>query len=139
MTSIPTRAIDIRPPAISIRGSVATAMVTMLLLGFPLVVTAAIAPKFDEIFRDFGVPLPALTRLFIQIGRALSTPLGWVATIAIISAIIVPACIVARRSRAAAGALLLVAMIVAGVYFMLLVMSMFGPLNAMIQSLQAKP
>ncbi len=131
-TQMPLPPASVKPTC----GSVAVAIVSALLLAFPLLATAMIVPKFDEIFRDFGVALPLLARFFINVSRLLTSPVGWILVVIAIGALIVPGTIFARRSRAAAGMLLLLAMVFAGAYFVVLVASLFGPLVSMIESLQ---
>lgn len=137
MATLSTQTLEPRQKSGSLRGSIATAIITILLLAFPLLATAAIVPKFEEIFRDFGVALPVVTRMFIQVSRVLSTPLGWAGVLLAIGVVIVPCAMIARRTRAAAGAMLLIAMIISLVYFAALVISLFRPLTAMINSLQS--
>jgi type II secretory pathway component PulF len=113
-----------------------TAVCIFGLLTFPLVVIAIIVPKFEEIFKDFGVALPVVTRVIINVGHAMRSPLGvviiglWLVGSAALAGLI------SLRSAGAAGILLLVGMLLAGISFIVLILSMFAPLVQMIESLQ---
>ncbi len=138
--SMATISTQMVPPPVSAprssRGSIALAVSTILLLSLPLVITAAVVPKFESIFKDFGVALPVTARMFIQLGHALATPLGWAAVLLVIALAVVPGTMLARRTRFGALALLVLALILAISYIALLVVSMNGPLVQMIESLQ---
>jgi type II secretory pathway component PulF len=116
--------------------AVFTAVCIFGLLTFPLVVIAIIVPKFEEIFKDFGVALPVVTRVIINVGHAMRSPLGvviiglWLVGSAALAGLI------SLRSAGAAGILLLVGMLLAGISFIVLILSMFAPLVQMIESLQ---
>ncbi len=136
MATISTQS-PLQPTPARVAGTTTMAVVTAFLLAFPLIVTAAITPKFEQIFRDFGVALPLAARLFINIGRFLSSPLGWVVVVAAIGLLIVPASILAARRWSIALILFLGALVWFLGYILLLIASMFGPLMTMIESLQA--
>jgi len=108
----------------------------MVLLCLPLLVTALVVPKFEEIFKDFGVALPWLTRVEIQVGRLASSPAGWVLMLGVMACVLAPAAWAASRRRAWAAMLLALAVLVGVGYVLLLVLGMFLPLTTLIESLQ---
>ena len=112
------------------------AIVTILLLAFPLVITGALVPHFEELFKDFGVALPASTRWIIRLGHAASSVAGWAVIVVALAGIIVPLSFAASRRPALASALLLLSILLTLGYIVVLVISMFLPLVTMIESLQ---
>lgn len=139
MVTLSTQATSNLPAPRSARASVAITILTILLLSLPLLLTAAVAPKFEEIFKDFGVALPTLALWEIRLGRALSSAAGWVCVIGIIACFVVPASIWAGNRKSRAAALLSLAALLALVFVGLLVVSFYLPLSSMIESLQQNP
>ena len=112
-------------------GPIAAAAVCM-----PLVILAVVAPKFMEIFRDFGVALPSLSGGLIRGGVALGTPLG-VGFVLLLGVVVVLVVGMAWRVNRVIGAVLL---LLCGAWFLLSlgigIVGFFLPLLAMIESLQ---
>lgn len=128
------------PASASARSPKQTAWVaslTFLLFAFPLLITGAVVPKFEEIFKDFGVALSTPTRAMIDIGHAASSFIGWFAIVSLLLAVILPISLWASRSPERATAVLLLALFTMFGYLVLLVIAMFSPLVTMIESLQA--
>lgn len=137
MSTLSNRALRPAEPARSVTGSTVMTAATILLLAMPLVLTAAVVPKLEEVFKDFGVQLPVLTRMFIQVGRVVSTPLGWAGVMLAIVLVIAPASVLARQKRNAAWLLLMAAILIAAVYAVLLVVGMLIPVMQLNSSLQS--
>jgi type II secretory pathway component PulF len=72
------------------------AMAVMLIL---LLVFLTVIPRFERTYADFGIKLPLITQLVLDISRFLQTPLGWVvaAVIACIVGVVVAVLPIPRR------------------------------------------
>ena len=51
---------------------------TLGVLSVLLMIFVVVVPRFETIFADFGVKLPGVTRLVLDVGRFLQTPIGWI-------------------------------------------------------------
>ncbi len=102
----------------------------------PLALLAIVAPKFAELFADFGVALPGVSVLQIRIGLALASPAG-VIVLTLLGIVILLAVGLAGRVNRALG---LVLFALCCVWFMasigIMVVGLMLPLVAMIESLQ---
>jgi hypothetical protein len=126
-----TKTTRVRASGWLIIGPVCAALVVL-----PLAVVAAFAPKFVEIFRDFGVALPLATRGILRLGDAMATPLG-IAGLFVLTGAVWMVAAMAWRIRAAAGlAILVLCTAWALVSIPLIVISVLLPLTAMTESLQ---
>jgi hypothetical protein len=54
---------------------------------FVLLIFLTVIPRFERTFADFGIKLPLITQIVLDISRFLQTPLGWVAA-AVIACIV---------------------------------------------------
>lgn len=102
----------------------------------PLVILALVVPKFTEIFRDFGVALPLLSRAVIDIGTALATPLGVVVILMIGLGAAGAVCLACRVHRVVGIGALLACLAWFCISLGLLAIGLFLPLLATIESLQ---
>ena len=102
----------------------------------PLAILALVAPKFAEIFRDFGVALPGISVLQIRVGVALASPVG-ICVLLLLALLIVLVVGFASHVNRAIGLVLLG---LCGVWFLasigIVVVGLMLPLVAMIESLQ---
>jgi type II secretory pathway component PulF len=105
----------------------------MLLL--PLGLIPLLSQKYNEIFRDFGVALPQLTRWFLVLGTWLMTPVGLVVLFSTGVVIIGISALAARRWLAAVIWCLL-SFAVTVITVALFVVSMYVPMVHMIEGLQ---
>lgn len=112
------------------------AIASTLTLCVPVAALGLLGPKFAEIFRDFGLQLPAYTRLLLDIGNALRTPIG----IAIVGVVIfvwfMAVCTTARRHRSLAHGMLIFAILFSLVVFATSIIAFHMPINEMIEQLQ---
>lgn len=102
----------------------------------PLAIAALAVPKFMEIFRDFGVALPLLSRAVIDIGTALATPLGVVVILMIGLGAAGAVCLAWRVHRVVGIGALLACLAWLCISLGLLAIGLFLPLIAMTESLQ---
>src|SRR5688500_15555283 len=57
--------------------SVAAFMSVFTVMSVLLVIFIFVIPRFETIFNDFGIRLPWITMIVLDIGRFMRTPLGW--------------------------------------------------------------
>lgn len=117
-------------------GSALIAFTGVGLLGTPIVLMALLAPKYAEVFRDFGVTLPLLTKWFLDFGHALATPLGALAAAAGLLVALVAVYAIARQSRMVGIVVLTLCALWAIAAFVLFMLAMYVPLNELTNSLQ---
>jgi hypothetical protein len=105
-----------------------------------------VIPKFFEIFADFGVALPAVTVMFLSLGRWLGgenpgqvVP-GVVLMVPVIAMMwgLVPLSVI-RSTRVAAMVIAFVLLLTAGLMLLVGMLALFLPLTGMIESLQKGP
>ncbi len=133
LTLPPPLPVPARSPARTAR----VAIITFLLFAFPLLITGTLVPRFEEIFKDFGVALSAPTRILINVGHAASSFAGWAVIIFLLLAVILPISLWASRGPGRASAILLLALLTTLGYFGLLAVAMYLPVVTLIESLQA--
>jgi len=78
------RALARRDPA---SGALARAYAAIVVCGLATVIGALatlVMPKFEQIFKDFGMPMPPLTRTVMSVAGALAPPLAGVAGVAMV-------------------------------------------------------
>lgn len=102
----------------------------------PLAIAALAVPKFTEIFRDYGVALPLLSRAVIDLGAALATPLGVVVILMVGLGAAGAVALGWRVQRALGICALLACLGWLCISLGLLAIGLFLPLTAMIDSLQ---
>ncbi len=74
--SMPDENRTVRTPASISAGRLGFSLGFAAIVALPLAVMAMTAPKFLEIFADFGVRLPRATLWVLQVGTSLSHPLA---------------------------------------------------------------
>ena len=108
----------------------------MSMVAFPLLVVGLLTPHYAEMYRDFGLRLPAFTRVLLDLGKFAGSPLG--VTAAVVLALVIGAITYAtgRASRAGGVAILLLCFLwllgVGGGFFV----SNWIVIPAMMESLQ---
>lgn len=112
------------------------ALIGVGLLGIPTLLIALLAPKYAEVFRDFGVRLPLLTKWFLDFGQALATPMGALAAAAALLVALGAVYAIARASRPVGVVVLILCALWALAAFVLFLLAMFIPTAAMTESLQ---
>lgn len=114
-------------------GVLAFAGGVMMLLPLPVILLSV--GKFREVFADFGVALPMLTRGFIELGRFATSGFG-IAILFAFSVAVILMSLASARFRAAAIAWFILALAYMGVVLIAYACSMFIPLAAMIDGLK---
>lgn len=122
--------------AASLGRAMTAAILVFILATCALGITAVIAPKFEDMFRDFGVALPYVTRVFLAIARALTTPIGLISAAAAIGLLCTAAGTFSYSRRWAFALVIVLAIVGFLLYGGLFLLAMFGPNVAMIESLQ---
>ncbi|MBX3402484.1 MAG: hypothetical protein KF699_03630 [Phycisphaeraceae bacterium] len=135
MDAMPRSPCVTHPPALS-SAVCAFAILAGAAVIAPLAVVALVAPRFMEIFRDFGVALPLLTQEVIRLGTNLASPLGAVLLLVIGLGIAGSLCLAWRAHRLLGLSVLLASLTWLLVASAIITVSLFIPLVAMIQSLQ---
>lgn len=102
----------------------------------PLAVMALAGPKFMDLFKDFGVALPASTLWMINLGSSLASPLGVVFMLLLGAGVAGLVCMAWRTRWVLGLAILLACIIWFCVSLGIIVVSLYFPLVAMIESLQ---
>lgn len=102
----------------------------------PLAVIALTAPKFTEVFRDFGVALPVMTRGILRLGGSLASPLGAVVILLIGVGVVGLVCLAWRARRGLGLAALLACVVWFCVSLGVVLVGLLFPLVGMIGSLQ---
>jgi type II secretory pathway component PulF len=117
-------------------GSLVIGLLSAAAACMPLVIIAAVVPKFTEIFRDFGVALSGLSLMLIRLGNALASITG-IGLILLLAVVIAAAVGLAWRTHRAVGLALL--LLFCGWFLLsigIILLGLMLPLVAMIESLQ---
>lgn len=93
-------------------------------------------PKFEEIFVDFGVSLPLISRLVIQAGRFCASGIGMASLLILLFFVLAPIAWASSKTWRATAALAILAGICWSITLLLMLVGMFVPLTMMIKSLQ---
>lgn len=111
-------------------------IVVFFFVACALGVTAVLTPRYTEIFRDFGVALPVITRGFLALGRALTTPMGTLVAGLAVLMLSLAAGAIAGVGKRAALLLHMLAVALFIIYLGAFLASMQLPLATITQSLQ---
>lgn len=106
-----------------------------------LILIGTVAPKFGQIFRDFGLQVPVLARAYISAGEALSSlGSGALVLVCLLSGMIAAMVAWIIRRNFAMGGLLAMLVVAACVLAAALMVAAFLPaLVQLIESLQQQP
>ncbi len=126
----------VREPGRFDKGSLCMGPVCAAMVVAPLATVAVVAPKFGEIFRDFGVALPLLTQYFLRTGEALASPAGIIGLLLLTLVVWAAVTFVWRLHRGAGFSVLGLCVLWLIAIVPLLIVSFLLPLVAMIESLQ---
>ncbi len=117
-------------------GSLLIAPLATFAFLLPLVALIVFGPRFKEIFVDFGVALPAVTRSLLQLSDFLLSPAG-IGSLALMAIVVFVVVAVATGIRRRLGLILLLLCFSWTVVTVGLMLACFWtPLVAMIESLQ---
>lgn len=140
MNGANSQAVERPPRTASVRVSgVASGLMAgigALFAASPFVMLLAIVPKFQEIFRDFGVELPALTRFILSVSDWLRTSPAGIAAAIVALVVICAAGIACARSVKWSGALLIAGVFILLGFAVIHVVALFTPMVKMNESLQ---
>lgn len=123
----------------SSRLGVPLALFSSVVLCVPFVALGLAGPKFAEIFRDFGVQLPSYTRLLLDIGNALATPIGLAIAGGILVVWFMAVCTATRHTRPLAIVMVILAILFSLVVLATSVFAFHMPLTKMIEQMQQQP
>ena len=126
-------------PSGSVTRSLLTTGFVVPLVAGPLLMCGLLAPKFAEIFKDFGLALSFLSRFFLNLGMALATPIGLLAAMMAVGVVTGAASLGSYRRRAWTVLALVVAILFFALFAATFMVAMYEPLVRLIESLQAKP
>lgn len=99
-------------------------------------ITAVMTRRYEEIFRDFGVALPLITRLLIVVGRGLTSPIGMVVAAAGVLLLCGIASAIASRRTLALTIVIVLTLALFVMYMVVYFAAMQIPLGSMIESLR---
>lgn len=120
----------------SLTRALVAAMVVFFFATCAIGITAVMTRRYEEIFRDFGVALPLVTRVLIDVGRGLASPIGMAAAAAGVLLLCGIAAALASRRTLVLTIIIGLTLATFVIYLVTYFAAMQMPLISMIESLQ---